>query len=56
MDTATVANTIVEEIQHKIANINLADDGRKAIAIAEKEMPGLMVTRKKIRAGKTISW
>jgi len=47
MDTATVANTIVEEIQHKIANINLADDGRKAIAIAEKEMPGLMVTRKK---------
>jgi adenosylhomocysteinase len=47
MDTATVANTIVEEIQHKIANINLADDGRKAIVIAEKEMPGLMVTRKK---------
>jgi len=47
MDTATVANTIVEEIQHKIANINLADDGRKAIAIAEKEMPGLMVTRNK---------
>ncbi len=47
MDTAIVANTIVEEIQHKIANINLADDGRKAIAIAEKEMPGLMVTRKK---------
>jgi len=47
MDTATVANTIVEELQHKIADINLADDGRKAIAIAEKEMPGLMVTRKK---------
>ena len=47
MDTATVANTIVEELQHKIADINLADDGRKAIAIAEKEMPGLMVTREK---------
>ena len=47
MDTATVANTIVEELQHKVADINLADDGRKAIAIAEKEMPGLMVTRKK---------
>ena len=47
MDTATVANTIVEELQHKIADINLADDGRKAIVIAEKEMPGLMVTRKK---------
>ena len=42
MDTATVANTIVEELQHKVADINLADDGRKAITIAEKEMPGLM--------------
>ena len=47
MDTATVANTIVEELQHKVADINLADDGRKAITIAEKEMPGLMVTRNK---------
>jgi len=47
MDTATVANTIVEKLQHKVAYINLADDGRKAIAIAEKEMPGLMVTRNK---------
>ena len=47
MDTATVANTIVEELQHKVADINLANDGRKVIAIAEKEMPGLMVTRKK---------
>ena len=47
MDTATVANTIIEKMQHKVADINLADDGRKAIAIAEKEMPGLMVTRNK---------
>jgi len=47
MDTATVTNTIVEKLQHKVADINLADDGRKAIAIAEKEMPGLMVTRNK---------
>ena len=47
MDTATVVNTIVEELQHKVADIDLANDGRKAIAIAEKEMPGLMVTRKK---------
>jgi len=47
MDTATVANTIVEKMQHKVADINLADDGRKAISIAEKEMPGLMVTRNK---------
>ena len=47
MDTVTVANTIVENLQHKVADITLADDGRKAIAIAEKEMPGLMVTRNK---------
>ena len=47
MDTATVANTIVEKLQHKVADINLADDGRRAIAIAEKEMPGLMTTRNK---------
>jgi len=47
MDTTTVVNTIVEKMQHKIADINLADDGHKAIAIAEKEMPGLMVTRNK---------
>ncbi len=55
MDTATVANTIVEELQHKIADINLADDGRKAIAIAEKEMPGLMVTRKKYGLDKPLA-
>jgi len=47
VDTATVANAIVEKLQHKVADINLANDGRKAIAIAEKEMPGLMVTRNK---------
>ena len=47
MDTATVSNTIVEKLQHKVADINLADDGRRAIAIAEKEMPGLMTTRNK---------
>ena len=31
----------------KIADINLADYGRKEIVIAEKEMPGLMALRKK---------
>ena len=55
MDTATVANTIVEELQHNVADINLADDGRKAITIAEKEMPGLMVTRKKYGLEKPLS-
>ncbi len=49
MDTVTVANTIVEKLQHKVADITLADDGRKAIAIAEKEMPGLMALRKEYK-------
>lgn len=32
---------------YKIADINLADYGRKEIVLAEKEMPGLMAVRKK---------
>ena len=39
--------SIVENLPHKIADIKLAKDGRKAIAIAEKEMPGLMAIREK---------
>ena len=34
-------------LKHKVADINLADWGRKEIEIAEKEMPGLMSIRKK---------
>ena len=37
---------IVEDIPYKIRDIDLAD-GRKALKIAEKEMPGLMSTREK---------
>jgi len=36
--------------QFKIADITLADFGRKEIEIAEKEMPGLMAIRKKYAA------
>ena len=35
------------EMEYKVADINLADFGRKEIEIAEKEMPGLMSIRKK---------
>jgi adenosylhomocysteinase len=38
---------ISEKIKYKIADINLADFGRKEIEIAEKEMPGLMAIRTK---------
>jgi adenosylhomocysteinase len=39
---------------YKIADINLAELGRKKIEIAEKEMPGLMATRKKYSAAKPL--
>lgn len=35
------------KLQYKVADINLADWGRKELDIAEKEMPGLMALRKK---------
>ena len=34
-------------LEYKVADITLAEWGRKEIEIAEKEMPGLMATRKK---------
>ena len=40
----TIVNT---DLQYKIADINLAEWGRKEIEIAEKEMPGLMALREK---------
>ena len=39
---------------YKVADIGLADWGRKEIEIAETEMPGLMALRKKIWIPKTI--
>jgi adenosylhomocysteinase len=38
---------IWDNIPYKVADINLADWGRKEIEIAEKEMPGLMAVREK---------
>ena len=38
---------IVESIPYKIRDLNISKAGRKRIKIAEKEMPGLMATRKK---------
>tara|TARA_B100001250_G_scaffold401388_1_gene413225 strand:- start:356 stop:1798 length:1443 start_codon:yes stop_codon:yes gene_type:complete len=43
-----MTTTIIEPTtDYIVRNIELADFGRKEIAIAEKEMPGLMATRKK---------
>ena len=38
---------ITENLPYKVKNIELADSGRDALSISEKEMPGLMVTRLK---------
>ena len=43
MDTMTYTETL----PYKVADISLAEFGRKEIEIAEKEMPGLMSIRKK---------
>ena len=38
---------VKKESEYKVADINLAEFGRKEIEIAEKEMPGLMAIRRK---------
>ena len=45
--TAQLENTVCD---YKVADISLADWGRKEIQIAETEMPGLMALRDKYRA------
>lgn len=45
---------MLEVNNYKIADINLADFGRKEIALAEKEMPALMALRKKYSATKPL--
>ncbi len=49
-----MSEVAVENLQYKIADIALADWGRKEIEIAEKEMPGLMAIRNKHAAEKPL--
>lgn len=42
-------------MDYKVADISLADWGRKEIVIAEHEMPGLMAVRKKYKESKPLS-
>ena len=42
-------------LQYKVADITLAEWGRKEIEVAEKEMPGLMATRKKYEGQKPLA-
>jgi adenosylhomocysteinase len=48
-------NKIITTNDYKVADINLADYGRKEIAIAETEMPALMALRKKYHAEQPLS-
>jgi adenosylhomocysteinase len=53
MSTKTI--TEAKTTDYKIADITLADWGRKEISIAEKEMPGLMAIREKYAPGKPLA-
>src|SRR3954466_1140511 len=52
MSTTTTTPTTKED--YKVADISLADFGRKEISIAEKEMPGLMAIREKYAKDKPL--
>src|SRR6202046_1175336 len=51
MSTATINNIATE---YKVADMSLAEWGRKEISIAEFEMPGLMSIRKKYATSKPL--
>ncbi|MFQ6604833.1 MAG: adenosylhomocysteinase [Fidelibacterota bacterium] len=55
METIKTTTPITDDIAYKIRDIGLAESGRKAINIAEKEMPGLMSVRKKYGPEKPLS-
>ncbi|WP_459556945.1 adenosylhomocysteinase [Lacunimicrobium album] len=49
------ASAPVEILPYKVANMNLAEFGRKQIELAENEMPGLMSIRNKHKADKPLA-
>jgi len=57
MATATIDKAALGKVaaEYKVADIGLADFGRKEIDIAEKEMPGLMAVREKYAADKPLA-
>jgi adenosylhomocysteinase len=52
MATSTLETT---DLEYKVANLSLADWGRKEITIAEHEMPGLVSIRNKYAAAKPLA-
>ena len=56
MATATIDKAVLGgATEYKVADISLADFGRKEIDIAEQEMPGLISIRNKYAAGKPLA-
>src|ERR1043165_6189577 len=51
--STTVTQSKTQE-DYKVADISLAEFGRKEISIAEKEMPGLMAIREKYAKSKPL--
>ena len=49
-----MSKELLPNLPYLVADINLADFGRKEIEIAEHEMPGLMALRKKYGATKPL--
>ncbi len=49
-----MGDSIFTQMPHKVADMSLADFGRKEIEIAEKEMPGLMALREKYKGQKPL--
>ena len=39
---------------YKVADLNLAEWGRKELRLAEHEMPGLMALRRTVRGGRSL--
>jgi adenosylhomocysteinase len=48
--TSTLAPTAKGTLEHKVADLKLAEWGRKEILLAEQEMPGLMAVRQEYAA------
>ena len=51
----TMTETLTPTLDYKVADITLAEFGRKEISIAEHEMPGLMATREKYGPSKPLA-
>ena len=50
-----MTETLTPTLDYKVADITLAEFGRKEISIAEHEMPGLMATREKYGQSKPLA-